>query len=516
MLLHAREDVPGIEATAQHHRHGHARQSVRPTISWLEPARRATCAHLLDQLPSSGRRAGGARRTRVIGDVTPWCPISGLAIDSHSLEDWPDEFVDLRGRLARLIPDGDLPRPAYRPWPGGTTHALADGRIPSEPKLPERTGSHLTRVLPDHRHPGMPCCATTTTSPRAEVPGSDLSPARSAHAGSGGAGSVPGRDLDPGVIDLSARRLAPGGIADAMAAAVALLPRPPRRPTAMRRWGCRTARGPGERYRRRGPSDLGQILVTSGRSPAWRSSAAPWCGPARVPVEDPTYPQRLEALVRSGARLGPSPVDPEGWDLGEPNGRRRLPRPPPTSSRTSTTRPVAPRRRLAGPARRGTARRRNRPRRRRDDRRHRPAPPSAHPDAPVRRARPRRSPGSAAKSFWGGLRIGWMRVPVASPNGSSMPERRSTSAPHPRATGAHRDAARWPDLPDGRAAGPDRAREATMSAPAGGMPAARLVPPPGGLSLWIARHRRRPIAEGGRGAWARHRPGPRFHRHGRP
>ncbi len=424
-------------------------------------------------------------------------------------------------RLARLIPDGDLPRPAYRSLARALRTLLADGRIPSGTRLPSERDLTLA----------LGCSRTTVTRAYAVLRDDGYLNSRR------GAGSVlslpdrrmldrasrvlsPGRDLDPGVIDLScAATRAPAGIADAMAAAVAQLP------AHLADNGYAPVGLPelrevlAERYRRRGlPTSPEQILVTSGAVAglAIVSRALVRAG-ARVLVEDPTYPNALESLVRSGARLETIPVDPEGWDLAEAErtiaaSRSRLAYLiPDFHNPTGSLLDADGRARLAAALRAaGTV----------------PVVDETIADIDLRPAGSPPMPppfavhapeaitlGSAAKSFWGGLRIGWMRVPAAL--AERLLDARATldlGAPIVEQLALTEMLRRWPGLPDGRAAELIAAREATVSALRRRMPAARLIPPPGGLSLWIEHDAiaAGPIAEAAAERGLVIAPGPRF------
>jgi DNA-binding transcriptional MocR family regulator len=72
-----------------------------------------------------------------------------------------------------------------------------------------------------------------------------------------------------------------------------------------------------DRYTARGASTSAeQIMVTSGAQGALHLLAARLLGPGDVVlVEQPTYPNALEAFRRTGARLVPFPVTGDGWDL---------------------------------------------------------------------------------------------------------------------------------------------------------------------------------------------------------
>lgn len=72
-----------------------------------------------------------------------------------------------------------------------------------------------------------------------------------------------------------------------------------------------------DRFTVRGaPTSPEQIMVTSGAQGAIHLLAARLLNPGEVVlVEQPTYPNALEAFRRTGARLVPLPVTTDGWDL---------------------------------------------------------------------------------------------------------------------------------------------------------------------------------------------------------
>ena len=167
-------------------------------------------------------------------------------------------------------------------------------------------------------------------------------------------------------------------------------------------------------YEERGlPTDPGQILVTPGALSAASIVAQAFTGPGdRVIVESPVYPNATLAIRHSGARLTGSPVDPDGWDLDaagaalRQTGARLAYLIPDFQNPTGHLMTDAQREEYAGHLRR------------------------AHTVAVVDEAhvelaldgqtmpRPFASYaadtvtiGSSSKSFWGGLRLGWIRAP---------------------------------------------------------------------------------------------------------
>jgi DNA-binding transcriptional MocR family regulator len=129
-------------------------------------------------------------------------------------------------------------------------------------------------------------------------------------------------------------------------------------------------------------------------------------------VESPTYPNATDALRHAGARLVPSEVDPEGWDLAAVAATLRQAAPrlayliPDFQNPTGHLMTDAQREEYAGHLRRSRTVAVV-------DEAHQalalegqpmPRPFAAYaPDAITI--------GSASKSFWGGLRLGWIRAP---------------------------------------------------------------------------------------------------------
>ncbi|MCW2795125.1 PLP-dependent aminotransferase family protein [Nocardioides sp.] len=219
-------------------------------------------------------------------------------------------------RTAALV--GDFPRsPAYTGLADALTLLIGDGRITFGTRLPSER--ELTEALGVSR--------TTVTRAYAALRDNGYA---EAHQGSGTFTRVPGgrerahdrallpRPGDGDAIDLNcAAASAPPGISAAYAEAAADLPAYlgghgyfPAGLPQLQQAIART-------YDARGlPTDPGQIMVTSGALSAASIVAQAFTGPGdRVLVESPVYPNATQALRSSGARLAASPVDPDGWDL---------------------------------------------------------------------------------------------------------------------------------------------------------------------------------------------------------
>ena len=178
-----------------------------------------------------------------------------------------------------------------------------------------------------------------------------------------------------------------------------------------------------ERYTRRGlPTRPDQVLVTGGAQHALMLALRTLVSPGdRVLVEHPTYPNALEAVRRGSARPVPVPLDDDGWDtaLLARTLREASPRlaylVPDHQNPTGHVMPDTQRAEIADVVRRsGTALvvdetlvdlRLDGP----DD----PSPTPMAALAPAGRAEdvPVITLGSASKTLWAGLRIGWLRAP---------------------------------------------------------------------------------------------------------
>lgn len=172
-----------------------------------------------------------------------------------------------------------------------------------------------------------------------------------------------------------------------------------------------------QRYTRRGlPTRPEQIIITSGAQQALMLTIGLLCGPGdRVMVENPSYPNALEAIRRARLRMAPVPVTESGWDLEimESTLRQVVPRLayliPDFQNPVGCLMPLAQRARIASATRKsGTwlvidetladialdvpV----------------PAPYASH-------AAPGEGDhvitiGSLSKTLWGGMRIGWLRA----------------------------------------------------------------------------------------------------------
>lgn len=319
------------------------------------------------------------------------------------------------GRLVKLV-DGFDRSPAYAGLAEALTLLIGDGRIPLDVRLPsERDCAAALGVS-----------RTTVTRAYAVLVEAGFAEARQ---GAGTFTRIPGdrrRALDqalrPGagdpvedVIDLNhAAGSAPPGLAAAYQRAVDELPAylgghgyfpagVPRLQEAIART-----------YDERGlPTHPEQIMVTPGALSAAAIVAQTFTGRGdRVVVENPTYPNAVAALRHAGARLVGVAVGPESWDLDGLETTLRQTEPslasmiPDLQNPTGLVMSEADRERVARALRlTGTV----------------PIVDEAHQGlaldgepmpTPFARFAPEAvTLGSASKTFWGGLRLGWIRAP---------------------------------------------------------------------------------------------------------
>ncbi|MDQ1105018.1 DNA-binding transcriptional MocR family regulator [Nocardioides zeae] len=337
-------------------------------------------------------------------------------------------------RIATLV-DGFDRSPAYEGLAAALRLAIGDGRVPYGARLPSERD--LTGVLAVSRTtvtrayallveqgyaaarrgagtfaqvPGGPARArdrALTPRPTRVVPRAD---------GRGDAGGLGDDDL----VDLvCAACPAPPGIAEAYAAAADELPGylggHGYFPTAL----PQLAEAIAARYEADGlPTTPDQVVVTAGAlaGTAIAASALVRTGD-RALVDNPVYPNAVHALRRAGARIATAPVGREGWDLDAYVAAVRQAAPrvayviPDFQNPTGHLLGVDDRERLADTLRRAHV-----------------VPlvdeslrhlrldveATAMPPAFASLAADAVSVGSASKVLWGGLRLGWMRLPSAS------------------------------------------------------------------------------------------------------
>lgn len=391
-------------------------------------------------------------------------------------------------RVTALVGDFDR-APAYLGLAEALRLLIGDGRIPLDTRLPSERA--LTAALDVSR--------TTVTRAYAELRSSGFAAARH---GSGTYTRLPGgrarlRDKallpyagDENAIDLNcAAGSAPPGVAWAYADAAADLPAQLAGhgyfPAGLPRLQAAIAAG----YDARGlPTRPDQIMVTPGALTATAIVARAFTGPGdRALIESPVYPNAAQAIRRSGVRLIASPVDPQGWDLDAIGELLRQTRPaaayliPDFQNPTGRLMSSDDRQRYAALLRRcGTLAV--------VDEAHQalaldgqemPPPFAVHAPGTV-------TIGSASKSFWGGLRLGWIRtadssqmaalararigIDLGAPVFEQLVLARLLDDPAP-VLAAHRDRLR-------------AQRDRLLAALSDRLPGWRFVPPGGGLSVW--------------------------------
>ncbi len=399
-------------------------------------------------------------------------------------------------RLATLVRNFDR-QPAYAGLADELRLLIGDGRVDADLRLPSERD--LSVALGVSR--------TTVTRAYASLVESGFAVARQ---GSGTYTRVPGgrrqaldRTLTPhagdDVVDLScAAPSAPPGIAAAYADAIADLPLYlgghgyfPTGLPALQEAVAAT-------YDDRGvATDPAQVLVVPGALSALMIVAQALVDPRdRVVVESPGYPNAHAALSRSGARLVAVPMDVDGWDLdavGRVVGRAK-PRLayliPDFQNPTGNLMGNTQREQYAALLRRTAtiAVVDESHAQLRLDGRPMPRPFAAYaPETTI-------SLGSASKSLWGGLRVGWIRCPldlterlvaarVALDLGSPVYEQLVT------ARLLERREAHWATHRERLRA----QRDALAAAVTDRLPGWRFRLPRGGLSLWceLPTHRRR-------------------------
>jgi DNA-binding transcriptional MocR family regulator len=220
---------------------------------------------------------------------------------------------------------------------------------------------------------------------------------------------------DPATIDLA--RAVPPAIAGIAAAAEAALPRLAAELSShgIYEQGLPDLRARlADRYTERGlPTTPDQILVTGGAHHAFAMALRALVGPGdRVLVEQPTYPNAIEAI--RGAHAVPVPVAmaDDGWDLEGVEATLRQSAPRLAYLIVDFQNPTGHRLDEAGRQRLATAFRRARTpvvvdetHVELDFSERAPLPFGAFGDTVL-------ATGSSAKSHWGGLRIGWVRAPA--------------------------------------------------------------------------------------------------------
>ncbi len=316
-------------------------------------------------------------------------------------------------RLATLVEGFDR-SPAYAGLADALRELIGDGRIAYATRLPSERD--LTNALGVSR--------TTVTRAYAVLRDSAYAEARQ---GSGTFTRLPGgrtraldralwpSDVGNGVIDLvCAAATAPPGIAAVYADAAADLP------AHLGSHGYFPAGLPdlqaavAQTYADRGlPTAPEQIIVTPGALAATAVIGSALAGPRdKVLMESPTYPNAMQALRIGGGRLVTMTLDPTGWDLDAVEATVTRHRPRLVHVMPDFHNPTGLLMTDADRARYGRLLTRH------DavpviDEAHHLLPlddtPAGTPFAA--HAKDAICVGSASKSIWGGLRLGWIRAP---------------------------------------------------------------------------------------------------------
>jgi DNA-binding transcriptional MocR family regulator len=302
-------------------------------------------------------------------------------------------YQGLADGIRMLIVDGRLPVDSRLPSERALADALrvsrttvtaAYAQLREDGYLNARRGARSTTALPV-RPAAIPVPSPVTAATGANLAAATLSaPAAAVSAAFAGAARDVGGYLDGIGIELT-------GV-PALRAAIA------------------------DRYSARGlPTEPDQIMVTTGALHAINLILTTYTQPGdRVLVEQPTYHGGLSAMVTRGVRPVPVAMTPDGWELDAVDAAMRQVTPtlayliPDNHNPTGMTLPVAGRRRLAQII---------------AETRTRTVVDETITDmwldeevpAPFAAAMTTRrdlvlTVGSMSKSFWGGLRIGWIRA----------------------------------------------------------------------------------------------------------
>ena len=308
--------------------------------------------------------------------------------------------------------------PAYRGLADAVRLLVADGRVPVGTRLPSERD--LTSALGVSR--------TTVSRAYAELRDRGYLASRQ---GSGSVAALPGEtsgrrqgtalhptsdQLVGDVVDLTCASMsAPGGTVAAYERAMLELPRY-LAGTGYHPLGLTSLREAlADRFTERGLATTpDQIMVTSGALAGLAVAARALLSPGdRVLLESPTYPNAIDTLRRSGARPVALPLDRDGWDVDAADAALRQTAPraayliPDFHNPTGALMPDAQRAELAGVLASthtvgivdetlvDLAH---------DPELVLPRPLGAHHPRTV-------TLGGASKSFWGGLRVGWIRAP---------------------------------------------------------------------------------------------------------
>ncbi len=396
-------------------------------------------------------------------------------------------------RVADLVGELRATGPAYAALADRIRLLIADGRLPLESRLPSErdlsvavglSRTTVSRAYAELRDGGY-LASRIGSGSRAALP------SRVRGAASAGLGLLPA-DVSDGEIDLTcAATRATSGVLAAYEGAVLELPghlaTAGYHPTGLPALRAAIA----ARYEVRGlPTDPGQVVVTTGAIAGLGLLAGALIGAGRrVLLESPGYPNTIATVRARRARLVPLPVEPTGWHVASTvalirdSAAHAAVLLPDFHNPTGALLPEEGRAQLAAALRRagtltvvdetvaeidldpsaGPL----------------PRPWAAHDDAAI-------SVGSASKTHWGGLRIGWVRLPHR-----HLEELMRTVAVAGIGAPALEQLTLLRLLDPERGLDPGRresivaSREATVQALRTHLPDASFVVPRGGLSLWI-------------------------------
>jgi len=317
-------------------------------------------------------------------------------------------------RLSSLLGPAVGSSPAYLGIAEALRLLIVDGRIPLASRLPSERDLNVA----------LGVSRTTVTRAYSELRERGYLTSR---RGSGSLTALPGEgsrrlagpltpgDAGEGKLDLTVAALpAPPGTAAAYAAALEDLPGY-LTGTGYHPLGLEALRkAVASRFTERGvPTEPDQVIVTSGALASMALIAATFLKPGdRVVMDSPTYPNTLAALRRVGARVRGVGLEPSGWDVEALESTMRQLRPavsvliPDFHNPIGCLMPDEDRARVArswsGSGTVGVI----------DETLvDFPADPDLPPPRPMAAHDSRIiTVGSASKTFWGGLRIGWIRA----------------------------------------------------------------------------------------------------------
>lgn len=207
-------------------------------------------------------------------------------------------YLGLSERMRALVLDGRLP---------------LEVRVPSERQLAEQL--HLSRTTVTAAYDALREAGFLRSR---QGSGSWTAVPGGVRPSGGAIAPPPSGDVEADVIDMAAATLPADGVAVRSAYEQALLELPRHLPgVGYDAVGLPEARrAVAHSLTARGlPTEPGQVVITSGAVSAWSLLLRVLVQPGdRVLVEQPTYPNALEAARRAGARLVPVPLG----DVGEP------------------------------------------------------------------------------------------------------------------------------------------------------------------------------------------------------